>query len=264
MRVELDRVGCRYGARTVLADVSASIHPGQVTVLLGPNGSGKSTLLRAISGIGRYQGRILFDDVDTAGWSLSRRAGRVGYVAQDTAQGPALSVFEATLLGRVHSLRWSVHEKHLEAVWGALHAVGIEPLANEPVATLSGGQRQLAAIAQALVRDPQILLFDEPISSLDLAYQLETLELIADLTRERGICTLVSLHHLDLAGRYADQLLVLHRGGLHVAGAPAAVLTEDLVREVFQVQARIVSEADSLHVNALSSLRRVTRTHTHS
>src|SRR5690606_17189865 len=213
---------------------------GRVTALIGPNGAGKSSLLVALAGLAKASGRVTLDGEDMTRLALPQRSRRIYYLSQGFGSGTSLTVFEAVLLARRHGARRAAAASaDLEAARAALALLGVEALASRPLNALSGGQRQLAGIAQALVRDTDVLLLDEPTSALDLGNQLHVLALLARLTAERRLATVVSLHDLHLAARFAEAAWILSDGRLVQQGPVGEVLTAPLIRAVFGVETLI-------------------------
>lgn len=224
-------LGVRYGQRQALAGVSFEARPGEVTAIIGPNGSGKSSLIRAIAGLVGHQGVVRCG---------SDGAARIGYMPQDVGSSAALTVLEVVLLGRLRALHLRLTDADLDAAGAALATLGIEHLASRDLVELSGGQRQLVFLAQVLASEPQILLLDEPISALDIRNQVEVLDTVRRLTRERGLITLVVLHELSAAARAADRIIVLKEGGVAGDGRPDSVLAPQLISDVFGIDAIVV------------------------
>jgi iron complex transport system ATP-binding protein len=230
-------LGVRYGAATALADVSLAAAPGEVLGVVGPNGSGKSSLVKALAGLVPHAGDVFFD-------GARARPARLGYMPQDTGARAALTVLETVLLGRCRQLGLGVSRLDLELAGAALDELGISTLAGRYLDELSGGQRQLAFLAQALVGAPPVLLLDEPTSALDIRNQLEVLALLRRLTRARTITTVCVLHDLNAAARHADRIALMDGGRLAALGAPAAVLTAGRIADVFGVEADVTTGAD--------------------
>ncbi len=224
-------LGVRYGQRQALAGVSFEARPGEVTAIIGPNGSGKSSLIRAIAGLVGHQGVVRCG---------SDGAARIGYMPQDVGSSAALTVLEVVLLGRLRALHLRLTDADLDAAGAALATLGIEHLASRDLVELSGGQRQLVFLAQVLASEPQILLLDEPISALDIRNQVEVLDTVRRLTRERGLITLVVLHELSAAARAADRIIVLKEGRVAGDGQPDSVLAPQLISDVFGIDAIVV------------------------
>jgi iron complex transport system ATP-binding protein len=181
----------------------------------------------------------------------------VAYLPQESPSSAALTVFEAVLLARQQGSAWRVRDDDLARVSAILAELAIDHLALRYLNQLSGGQKQLVSIAQALVREPRLLLMDEPTSSLDLQRQLEVLDVVEATAVERGIAAIVALHDLNLAIRYADHFLVMSQGRLYAAGDAGAVVTEQMLADVYGVEARVSLEQDGRpRVTPLRSVRR--------
>jgi len=233
--VSVRDLSVRYGARSALRDITFAAEPGQGTVVIGQNGSGKSSLVKAIAGLAPHSGSVR---LGTGGG----KPPRIGYMPQDHGIRAALTVLETVLLGRLGRLGLKVAAADLAAAIVVLHDVGLAALAQRDLGALSGGQRQLVFLAQALASDPEILLLDEPISALDIRHQLEVLTLVRAVTKARGLTTLCVLHDLHAASRYADRLVVLRAGTLMADGPPAEVLTPETLAEAYDVEADIQTD----------------------
>jgi iron complex transport system ATP-binding protein len=235
----LEGLEVSYGRHVVLRGVSLpELRGGEVTALLGPNAAGKSTLFRRILGLLKGPGVVALD-----GRAVEAMAAgdpdRPCYMPQDTAVNAVLTVFEAVLLARKQGGGWAVSDAEADAVSRALRMLEIEALAARHLSELSGGQRQLVSLAQALVREPRVLLLDEPTSALDLQRQVEVLDLLRSLARERGLCVVIAIHDLNQALRFADRVAVLGEGRIVAHGTPEEVLTPALLRDVYGVEARL-------------------------
>lgn len=233
-----------YGQKSVLQDINLDSEP-MLTAIIGPNATGKSTLLKCIAGLLKHRGSVVLngekiDDKDAAN--------QVSYLPQDNGSPIALTVLEAVLLGRHNSLSWRVRQDDLQLVFRILEDLGIEELSTRQLNQLSGGQQQMVSIAQSLVREPQVLLMDEPTSSLDLYRQLEIFNLIKEVTWERNIITLVALHDLNLAARYADRMIVMSKGTIYDVGVPEDILTAEMIKTVYGVHAEVYIDQDGLPV----------------
>lgn len=228
-----------YGRRTIIDQLDVEgIAAGEVTSLLGPNGSGKSTLLKAVAGLARAQGQVLFAGENLLQGSFASRAEKVVYLPQSLPASVHLRVFESVLVARRAS--GSVHEQaDVDEALTLLARLGIEHLAMRYLDELSGGQKQLVGLAQALIRKPKLLLLDEPLSALDLNFQYHVMALIGEETRRRQMVTLVVLHDINIALRHTDRVLMLKDGRLVAAGAPDQVIDSQALEQVYGVQGRL-------------------------
>lgn len=241
MSITTRSLSVRYGARSVLHGVELNAGRGRMLGVVGPNGSGKSTMVKALAGQLRHDGAIFFD-------GIPERPRTIGYMPQDQQPPLALTVLDVVLLGRLGQLGFRVRPDDLDAVRQALRALDIEALASRYMGELSGGQRQMVFLAQTLVSQPTMLLLDEPISALDVRHQLEVLQVVRSMTRERQLVTLVVLHDLQVASRYCDDIALLSAGRLLACGTPAEVLTVAHVAQAFGVQSERLYCADGTQV----------------
>lgn len=232
-----------YGRREVIHGLDFALHPGEVVALLGPNGSGKSTLLRGLARLLRPSaGVVELDGRSLAAWPAARFARRVALLAQTHEAVEDLTVRELVAMGRhphqgFLALTSAADRAAIEA---ALAQTDLTPLADRRVRELSGGEAQRAWFALALAQQPDFLLLDEPTAYLDLAHQLTVLELVRRLNAARGLTVAMALHDLGQAARYADRLVVLKDGRVLADGAPADVLTPDIIGSAFGVAVEIV------------------------
>ncbi|AJE46818.1 ABC transporter ATP-binding protein [Celeribacter indicus] len=244
MTLTLEDIRLMRGRKTVLAELStAPLRHGEFVVLAGPNGAGKSSLLRAIAQTLPYEGRIALDGEDLARMKRVLRAGRIGYMPQQLENRSELTVLDSLRVamnaGGTTGLSQREQIARAEAL---LIRFGCHPLATQSLAGLSGGQRQSVGLAQALARDPDVVLLDEPTAALDLSMQFRMLSEMRALARE-GRLVIAVLHDLTQAAQWADRLVVLSDGRITADGAPGAVLTPDLLARVYNVAARV--ERDS-------------------
>ena len=258
MKLSAKDVHFSYGSTAVLKGVTIEdTAPGKITATIGPNAAGKTTFFKCIAGLLKPQGTILLDGSDLRDFSREEITRCVSYLPQESPVNAVLTVFEAVLLARKHTLSWRVSDDDLRSVTQVLADLDIEELSTRFLNELSGGQKQMVSIAQALVREPEILLMDEPTSSLDLQRQMEVLDLIARVTAERDIVTLISLHDLNLAARYASHFVVMSQGAVYATGEADEVLTPGMLRDVYGVNATVLASTDGiLQVTPLSSVRK--------
>jgi iron complex transport system ATP-binding protein len=240
-----DHLSAGYGDRIVLHALDLDLPTGAITAIVGANACGKSTLLRSMSRLlAPRSGRILLDGKAIHRLPAKELARTLGLLPQSPIAPDGITV--ADLVGRGRHphqgifSRWTSDDE--TAVAAALEATQTLDLADRPVDELSGGQRQRAWIAMALAQRTDLLLLDEPITFLDVAHQIEVLDLLTDLNRSRGTTIIMVLHDLNLAARYADHLVALAAGRLHAAGEPAQVLTMETVSAVFGLASRIIND----------------------
>src|SRR6266513_2088187 len=238
MILTLEDVRYRYpGAeRDALSEVSLSVSPGQFHAVLGPNGSGKTTLVRiALGALSPLMGRADVNGRSASEWSRQELARIVGVVPQREDNLFPQRVRETVVLGRYPHLSLWGRESAADhaAVERALAACDVVGLADRWVWTLSGGEYQRVRVARALAQEPRLLVLDEPTASLDVRHEMELFELARGLADERRLGVLVITHHLNLAARFADRLLLLSEGRVVAHGPPGAVLTREAAERVF-------------------------------
>ena len=234
-----------YDATTVVDDLTLLLPAGEVTMIVGANGCGKSTLLRGLSRLLKPAGgSVLLDGADIHGRPAREVAKVLGLLPQSPIAPDGISVRELVGRGRYPHQgwfrRWTGEDD--SAVDRALSSTGTTELAERPVDELSGGQRQRVWIAMALAQETDLLLLDEPTTFLDVAHQLEVLDVVADLNRRRGTTVAIVLHDLNLAARYADHLVALKDGRIVAQGRPADVVTETMVQSVFGMPCRVIPD----------------------
>ncbi|WP_433280308.1 ABC transporter ATP-binding protein [Pseudonocardia xinjiangensis] len=245
VRLRADQVRLGYGDRTVVDGLDLDVVAGTITAVIGPNGCGKSTLLRALGRLLKPSGGQVLLDGKRIDRTPTREVAKVlGLLPQAPSAPEGLTVADLVARGRhPHQAwyrQWSADDE--DAVAQALEWTGIADLAERPVDELSGGQRQRAWISMALAQGTDLLLLDEPTTFLDLAHQVDVLELVRRLHTEAGRTVVMVLHDLNLAARYADRLVAMRDGQVVASGGPAEVITEALLEEVFGLAARVISD----------------------
>ncbi|PSQ11126.1 ABC transporter ATP-binding protein [Halobacteriales archaeon QS_5_70_15] len=235
-------VSYRSADEPVIDGESLRVPPGEVTALIGPNGSGKSTLLKGLADqLGLDAGRVLIDGEDVHALGTRELARRLGLLSQENTAPESISVERLVEHGRYP------HRGFFDGLSGADRAAtdraidlaGIEHLREREVGSLSGGQKQLAWIAMVLAQETDVLLLDEPTTFLDLHHQLEVMDIVETLRDDSDVTVVLVLHDVDQAARYADHMVALKEGTIHARGSPEAVVTEELLAEVFEIDAEI-------------------------
>lgn len=243
MRLQADGVELAYDDKVVARDLTLAIPDGKVSVLIGPNGSGKSTALRALARLLKpNHGSVVLDGHSIHSLSTKDVARRLAILPQMLVAPEAITVEDLVWFGR-HPHRSSlrgIKAEDKDAVEWALRVTGSAEIRSRPVDQLSGGQRQRAWIALCLAQGTDLILLDEPTTFLDIAYQLDVLDLLADLNQEQGKTIAMVLHDVNQAAEYAEHVFVLRQGTLVAEGAPGDVLTRDMMRDVFGVESHIL------------------------
>lgn len=244
-RLSAESLSLAYGDRVIVDGLDLTIPSGAITAIVGANGCGKSTLLRALARlISPRSGQVILDGKALHGRPTKEIARTLGLLPQSPVAPEGIAV--ADLVGRGRHphqrmlARFTAHDYDIVA--RSLAATGITEFADRSVDELSGGQRQRVWIAMALAQETDILLLDEPTTFLDLTHQIEVLDLLTDLNREQGTTIVMVLHDINLAARYADHLFALRDGRVVTGGRPAEVLTSDLIRDVFELEALVVPD----------------------
>lgn len=244
-RLGADDVTLGYGDRVIVDGLSLTIAPGVITTVIGPNGCGKSTLLRSLGRLLRpREGRVMLDGKAISTMKTKDVARIVGMLPQSPVAPEGLTVADLVARGRHPHQSWfrQWSDADESEVTTALEQTGIAGLADRPLDELSGGQRQRAWISMALAQGTDILLLDEPTTYLDLAHSVEVLDLVDRLHADLGRTVVMVLHDLNLAIRYSDQLVVMRAGRVVAAGAPGEVVSAELLREVFDLDAMVLED----------------------
>ncbi|MGA9872992.1 MAG: ABC transporter ATP-binding protein [Rhodococcus sp. (in: high G+C Gram-positive bacteria)] len=234
-----------YGDRTIIENLDLQVHTGVITTVIGPNGCGKSTLLRSLGRLLKPKhGKVVLDGKAISGMRTKDVARVLGMLPQAPTAPEGLTVGDLVSRGRhPHQSwirQWSSDDE--SEVANALELTGVGDLADRPVDELSGGQRQRAWISMALAQGTDILLLDEPTTYLDLAHSMEVLDLVDRLHEELGRTVVMVLHDLNLAVRYSDQLIVMSQGKIVGSGRPQDIISEELLLDVFGLEARVIDD----------------------
>ncbi|MEV7603965.1 ABC transporter ATP-binding protein [Paenarthrobacter sp. NPDC089322] len=244
-RLQAQNLTLGYDGRDIIQDLTLAIPDAQVTSIIGPNGCGKSTLLR---GFGRLlqprSGQVLLDGGPLAGQSTRHIATKISVLPQTPTAPSGLTVADLVSRGRHPRQKWYQQFSLADqtVVEEALAATDISELADTPLEDLSGGQRQRAWISMTLAQETGILLLDEPTTYLDLAHQVDVLELVRRLNRQHQRTVVMVLHDISLAARYSDHMVAMKDGRIIAQGTPEAVVTPELLQQVFELNAHVINE----------------------
>lgn len=242
MRLKVEGLRFSYDQEETLRGLDLQMDKG-ILAVLGPNGAGKSTLMKCLAGaLHPSGGSATFDGHDL----LAKRGDelRISYMSQESPRASSMTVLEVMLLGRLEKLGIKVSTEDLDAAYGALEELGIQDLAMRRINELSGGQYQMVMIAQCMVSDPDLIILDEPMNNLDLRKELEMFDTMTQVTRDRDLTTIMVLHDINFASRFSDRVAVLKDGVVHSIGTPCDVITSDMIREVYGVEAKVGADDD--------------------
>lgn len=235
--LSLKNFSIKRGENCVVDGVNLDFAPKKIYAILGPNGAGKSSFIRGIFGELRFCGEVFL-----GGEKFSHKKGwkkHFGYMPQDIGIDVNLSALEVVLLGNLDELGVRVSDEQLFEALGVMEYLGIAHLANRDISSLSGGQRQMVFFAQVLLKNPKVLLLDEPVSALDMHHQCVLLDCLRKQTREKELITLVILHDLSLASEFCDEIIFLHHSRIWARGLPSQILEHSLLQDIYKVNAKI-------------------------
>lgn len=212
---------------------------------MGPNGSGKTTLIKCMDRILRPKGSILLDSRKLDDMSGVEIARIFGYVPQSSSTPLNTTVFDTVLMGRRPHISWRVSDADIEKVADTLELLHLEKFSMRDFSQLSGGQKQKVLIARALCQEPEVLLLDEPTSNLDMKHQLDVMETISSLVKDKGISAVMAIHDLNLASRFSDKLAMLMGGKVYAVGSPNSLITESNIGYVYGIEAQVRNDRSS-------------------
>ena len=245
VKLSIKNLDLFYGDNQALKDINIDIKENKVTALIGPSGCGKSTLLKTLARLIKpISGDIVIDGKKVTSMPSKQLAKVLGLLPQSPVVPEGITVWDLVSRGRFpyQTMLKSMSKEDFEAVEEALEIMGITDLANRCVDELSGGQRQRVWIAMALAQQTDILLLDEPTTYLDIAYQVEILDLLTDLNRRRNTTIVMVLHDINLSARYADYIFALRKGKLIKQGSPDEVITTELIDTVFGLDCEVIKD----------------------
>lgn len=233
MTLKLEKVCVRRGKSKILTDISCTLLPGQIVGLIGPNGTGKSTLINAIAGLAPFTGHISWQDAAVD-------IGRVGFMPQHCQVRAELTVIETVLLGMHEKLGIRISSNLIDQAIRILEDFDIAHLHARSMQTLSGGQQQLAILAQRLIRQPDLLLLDEATSALDIRHQMQVFDRLRKYVDKTGALVVTAIHDLNLAARHSETIVLLNRGRIEAQGSFENVISESSLRDVYGIESEII------------------------
>ncbi|WLD94155.1 ABC transporter ATP-binding protein [Alkalihalobacillus sp. AL-G] len=240
--LETKNITLAYNETNIIENLNFQIPKGKITVLIGSNGSGKSTLLKAMARLLKpKEGHVIINGKDIHSSSTKKVARQLAILPQSPVTPEGLTVLQLVKQGRYPYQNWLQQwsKQDEDAVQSALEATRLVEFVDRPVESLSGGQRQRAWIAMALAQNTDTILLDEPTTYLDLAHQIEVLDLLYDLNQTEQRTIVMVLHDLNLACRYADHIVAVHNKGIYDQGAPEQIITPNMVKDVFGLEAQV-------------------------
>ena len=258
VKISIKDLTFSYKSNKILDDLNISVDGSEIVSLVGPNGSGKTTLIKCIDRILKPRGSILLEGREVQEMKQQEIARQIGYVPQSSATPLATTVFDTVLMGRRPHIGWRVSDFDLDKVSDTLERLNLQDLAMRDFGQLSGGQKQKVLIARALVQEPTVLLLDEPTSNLDMKHQLDVLETISSMVKEKGISAVMAIHDLNLAARFSDKLVMLKKGVVYASGTPIDLLSEKNISDVYGVEAIVMRSLDKPCIVPLRSINGAT------
>lgn len=253
INLEVNGLNFSYGGHHVLADMNFQVERGELLAILGPNGAGKTTLLKCLNAIHKPRGgTVMIQDTSVFDLGPDDIAKLLGYVPQ-RVEAARLTVFDTILMGRKPHIKWKVRDHDIKIVDAAIKRLSLEDLSLRYIDRLSGGELQKVSIARALVQEPEVMLLDEPTSSLDLKNQLDILRMVRNVVTGHRVSAVMTMHDLNTALRYADKFLFLKDGGIRSCGGPECV-TAEIIEEVYGVPVEIESRKGKPVIHPLDEM----------
>lgn len=243
MNFSAENLTLGYGDFIVLKDINVSIPKNKITILVGSNGCGKSTLLKTMSRLLKpFAGKVVLGDEDIFSKPNKEVAKKLSILTQSPTAPSDLTVFNLVKQGRYPYQSWfnQWSKEDEKIVEYALEKTGISDIKDKKLSDLSGGQKQRAWIAMTLAQQTDIILLDEPTNHLDIKYKIEVLDLLKELNEKENRTIVIVLHDINLACRYADHIIAIKDGKVYGEGKPEEIISEGLIKEVFQINSKIV------------------------
>lgn len=250
--LKINNLTIKKSGKTILENINLEFESGKIYGILGANGAGKSTLLDGIFELDNTYD-MSYNNLKSNNVKLWQE--NIGYMLQNFHTHTDLTALEVVLLGAYNELNIKVSDEVLENALKILDGFGVLHLANLNIHELSGGQRQMIAFAQVLLKNPKILLLDEPVSALDLKHQCVLLEALKDITKTKSLISLVVLHDLNLASLFCDEIVIIHKSKVHKKGEINQILTKELIKDIYGVNVSIIKSDNKSFIQVLSSIK---------
>ena len=250
MSISVENISFSYTKeREILKNVSFKLKDSESLFILGPNGTGKTTLLKCINHILKPTGgKVFINDKDNALLSSYERAKTIGYVPQYNNNVFSMNVIDTIMMGRIAFAGHKIKSNDKDIVFELIERLNLQKFAFKNINQMSGGERQRVFIARALAQEPKVMILDEPTSSLDLKNQMFTLELITDLAKKQNLSVIMTIHDLNLASLFADNIMILKDSEVYAYGKPIDILTEENVKNVYGVDSVVTEEDGFAHI----------------
>lgn len=241
LSLTIENLSFSVRGRDILKDINVSYMENQMSAILGRNGAGKTTFIKCIAGMQPHGGKVTLRNGKQ---KLDRTS--IAYLPQLEKVTSSLTAFEIVLLGLTKNLTWNVSDEQLEKVSKIIHELKLDNLSDQPVRSLSGGQKQLVFLAQAFVSEPKLLLLDEPTSALDIRHQLVVMKTVAEYCQSKNAIALYVVHDLMLASRFSDSVLFLNNGTMHAFDHPESVLNSQTIDPIYNIESLIEKNSRGL------------------
>jgi len=238
MSLKVLNLNYSYSTKFFLENINLNFN-NSITAVIGPNGAGKSTMIKCIANILKCSGDMYYMDEKIKRNDKDFFAKKISYLPQSSQNDAGITVFEAILLGLMNTLMLRVNPSQIEAVNNMLDVFDLQPLAQSRIYELSGGQLQMVLLAQAIIKQPEILLLDEPLNNLDIHRQFVLLNLISKLSKQKEMIIIIVMHDINLAARYAENIVIMDNGKVYSKGKPSQVITKETLKDIYKIESNI-------------------------